>query len=139
MKLLKQPFFLIGIIALIAAIGVAVVSSAFHPSSSVLDKFEKALNNRDGKLLASCMDPKTAENTDYSAIVNEMDSLLTLMGINGEAEFEFLIGEAESVEDSEDKILPTIIVIKVDDKIIQYSTEEQRIIKIDGKEYLGNE
>ena len=139
MKLLKQPYFLIGVGSLLCAIVIAVVSTLVNPTSSVLDKFEKALNERNGKLLAECMDPNTAGDVDYSAIVNEMDSLLSLAGIDGDAKFEILISEAEKDEETDSKIVPAIIVIKVDDKIIQYSTEEQRIIEVDGKEYICNE
>lgn len=138
MKLVKQPFFLIGIGSLLCAIVIAIVSTSLHPSSAVLDKFEKALNNRDGKLLAECMDPNTTENVDYSTIASQIDSVLTLLGVEKNAEFEILIGEAE-VDDSDIQTIPAIIVIKVDDKVIHYSTETERIITVDGKEYLYNE
>lgn len=139
MKLLKQPIVWIGAGALVCAIVIAVVSTMLHPTSSVMDKFEKAINKQDANLLAECINPNGEGNMEISSLVQNMEAFLAMMGIEGEAEFEILVGNAETEEGSDVKNIPTIIVIKVNDRIVEFSTDDQRIITIDGKEYLYNE
>ncbi len=136
MKLVKQSLFLIGVGSLICAIAIAVISTLVNPHSAVLNKYEKALNEKDGDLLAECMDPSISDTTDIADITTEVQLMLALMGINGEAEFEILVAESESGEETNTKTVPAVIIIRVEDKIVEYSPTDQTIIEVDGKEYL---
>lgn len=135
MKLLKQPIVWIGAGALVMAIVIAIVTSALHPSSAVIAKYEKAMNKQDASLLAECMNPNEENLMDPSLFLQQLKAMLAMLRVNGDVEYEILIGNPDEV--GEDlKTYPGVIVIKSGDKVVYMDVANQKIITVDGKEYL---
>lgn len=151
MKLVKSPFFLIGVGSIFCAIIIAVVGSFMNPSSSLINKYEKALNQDDDDLLEECY----SEDVDSDVIDTAFASLkltLELLELDeDEVDYQILIGkaveedlEAEAVDSTEEdnddieslKSIPAVFVIKEGDDVEYIYSAEYKIAIIDGKEYI---
>ena len=155
MKLVKQPFFLIGVGAIFCAIIIAVVGTVVNPSSSsLISKYEKAWNEDDEDLFEECFSPDLDnEEVDLAlASIEMMEAWLETLEIDADdVEYQILVGEAvkeeidtEAVETTEEddsdiesmKSVPTVVVIREDDEVVYVYSAEQKIVEIDGKEYI---
>lgn len=156
MKLVKQPFFLIGMGAIVCAIAIALVGTLMNPSNSLVNKFEKAWNEDDEDLLEECFSPELDEEEIGFASMEflSVETMLALLEADeDEIEYQILVGEEEEVtvekenvesteEDGESKeeltikVVPTIVVIREDGDVIYVYSSERQIIEIDGEEYF---
>lgn len=155
MKLVKQPFFLIGVGAIFCAIIIAVVGTVVNPSSSsLISKYEKAWNEDDEDLFEECFSPDLDnEEVDLAlASIEMMEAWLETLEIDADdVEYQILVGDAvkeeidtEAVETTEEddsdiesmKSVPTVVVIREDDEVVYVYSAEQKIVEIDGKEYI---
>lgn len=159
MKLVKQPLFFVGIGAFVCAIAVAVVSMVMNPSSSLINKYEKAWNEDDEDLLEECFSSDlTNEELGYAMLdAVTIEYVLAFLEVDAdEVEYQYLIGkETEttiehgkkgSAEEGEDaveevntlvvKVIPTVLLIKEDGEVIYTLAFGKRIIEIDGEEYF---
>jgi len=153
MKLVKQPFFLIGVGAVFCAIVIAIVGTVMKPSSSLIRKYEKAWNEEDDDLFEECFSPEL-DNDQIDLLMLElttMESLFELLEIDADdVEYQILVGkevevekETEAVESTEDeeeietvKSIPAVVVVKEDGEVVYVYSEEFETAEIDGKEYL---
>lgn len=140
MKLIKQPFFFIGIGSLIIAIGIAILSSALNPSVAVLNKFEKALNKKDTKLMEKCFSPTVdKEMLDLDSMAYDMDDLTSMFGMKGKMSYEILAGEVVEETDIHGEVtkkVPTVMVFKIGDEIVNVTAEDMQLYTKGGKDYL---
>lgn len=140
MKLIKQPFFFVGIGSVLFAIVIAVVSSLLNPSVAVLNKFEKALNKGDEKLMAKCFSPSVdKELLGLDSMVSDMDSMLSMMGMKGKITYEILAGEPVEETDEDGvvtKKVPTVMVMKVAGEVVNVTAEDMELFTESGKDYF---
>ena len=140
MKLVKQPVFLAGIGAIVLAIVLAIVGTVVNPSSAVVDKFEKAMNKKDAKMLQKCFSPTLSQEAlEYATLFTSLESFTAGLTTDGEIEYEMLVGEAEELDlESEHTVkqIPCVMVFKSNGKVIYMNESTQKIVEIDGKEYL---
>ena len=136
LKLVKQPLFFIGVGSFICAIAIAITSTMIKPHYSVVNKFEKAVNEKNTELLAECISPSTVETLDVSNFTSEIETMLLFMGIEGEVEIEILVSKGDAGEEENEEIVPAVMAIKADGKIVDYQAIDGVIVEIDGKQYL---
>lgn len=155
MKLVKQPFFIIGVGSVLCAIIIAVTGTFLNPSSSLISKYEKAWNEDDEDLFEECFSPEL-DNDEVALALLELaavDEILEQLEIDADdAEYQILIGDeveasadvktenVESTEEDKDiestKSIPTIVVVREDGEVVYVYSAERKIIEIDGEEYL---
>ncbi len=156
MKLVKNPFFIIGVGSVLCAIIIAVVGTLMNPSSSLINKYEKAWNEDDEDLFEECFSPDLDNDDVESALlrIEMMEAWLETLDIDADdVKYQILIGDAVEIEDeeatesveesSEDdenvrpfKSIPTVVLIWEDDEVVYAYSAEQEIIEVDGKEYI---
>lgn len=132
MKVIKQPLLYVSIISLVLSIIVAVFSTSVKPSSMVMSKVEKALNQKDDNLMSECM--QSGREVGDSAGLQIAESLF---GIDN---WEILVGEASDngkVNGEDETVtLPYVVVMKADDEVMDISADDVRIITVNGTEYI---
>ena len=153
MKLVKQPFFLIGIGAIFCAIIIAVVGTIVNPSSSLINKYEKAWNEGDEDLFEECFSPDLdSDELELVMGLETMEAFLETLEIDADdVEYQILVGDAveeelatEAVDSTEEddsdiesmKSVPTVVVIREDGEVVYVYSAEQKIVEIDGEEYI---
>ena len=141
MKIVKQPLFLIGAVAIVLSIVFAIIGSAINPSKpAVISKYEKALRNQDVALLSECYSPTAGVSSEELAYeIASFKFILMNSNISGDVEVEYLVGASTThtnEKGQEITVIPAIRVITANGKIVSMSNDSQYIIKIGGKEYL---
>lgn len=141
LKIVKQPFFIMAVVAFVLSAVVAIVGSAVNPAkSAVIDKYAKAFQEEDVDLLSECYS-STADMEEEELALLIAAHKLVLVGkeIKGDVTVEYLYGDAkkETLEDgSEVTYIPAIKVIKSRDRVKDISLDGKAVIEVDGKEYL---
>ena len=140
MKLFKQRFFYVGVFSLLCAIAIAIVSSMLNPSVAVINKFEKAMNKGDVKLMEKCFSPSVDKDMlglDYLA--TGMQSMASMLGAKGKVKYEILTGEVVEETNEDGKVIkyvPTVTVIKVGNEVMSVSAENMELFTESGKDYI---
>lgn len=130
MKIVKQPFFLIGVGSLLCAIILAVVSTLINPSCAVIKKMEKAMNRWDSELYAECMQSGETFLTGFD------DYLYDFYGSEMNFKYLYLIGDAEEGEMEGTKEVPVVVVTKMGNQITSLYGDSITTIEENGKEYI---
>ncbi|MBE5876810.1 MAG: hypothetical protein E7290_07985 [Lachnospiraceae bacterium] len=136
-RVLKHPLSWCACGCLVAAVGVAIIGGAMHPKVSVINKFEKAMNESDKEALAECF---------YDA---DSEELAFLIGINAMTTYNeesvqtyYLYGENE-LEDTDkelgDKLYTNKVIgiMKSGGQIVDTEVSDIEIWEIEGKQYIG--
>ena len=144
MKLLKQPAFYIGLLACAGLIATVVITSMLYPSNAVVNKFEKAMSKKDAKLLQSIVLTEDGEAFDGEEFFYDWeDNLSAYYFISGEnyekLKIEILVGGEEEGQGSNEKMFPSIMVLRAEDKIFRLQGLNVQLIEKDGKQYLNEE
>lgn len=136
-RVLKHPLSWCACGCLVAAVGVAIIGGAIHPKVSVINKFEKAMNEMDVEALQECF---------YEA---DKEELAFMLGLNSMASYDseqevktyYLYGDnklEKTDEETGDKTYTNqVIEIKVSgDEIVRVVSSDVEIYEIEGKQYI---
>lgn len=139
LKIVKQPLFLGGVVAIFCSILIAIVGTVINPSqSNVINKYAKALQNRDGNLLSECYSPQVSKD-ELTWMINVYELTLNALDLTGKVQVEYLVGDEQknTLEDGREvTYIPAIRVIKVGDKVKKISLDGKTLIDVDGKQYF---
>lgn len=136
-RVLKHPLSWCAGGCLVAAIGVAIIGGAIHPKVSVINKFEKAMNEADVKALQECF---------YEADEEEVQFLLGMNALAGYGSEEavktyYFYGEnklEETDEETGEKSYSNKVIgiMKSGEEIIDTEVSDIEILEKEGKQYI---
>jgi len=134
--LLKQKFFLLGILLIAAAVAVGVLNGNMHKKMSVVSTMEKGLQKQSIRTLKKVVPPSEREK-DYS-LDEELQSVLALYRGFGIDLKQYHILQGNVIKDEEGNVIGvnTIQVYEQND-VMDISVNRLELTKENGKYYIS--
>ena len=141
--LFKQKLFICAIVAFVLSMACLVISSVSAPRDSLAGRVSTAIENKDGKLLASCFASDHQQDAEILGNYLFSDDALDLLNAYRDDQSkvkkitrEVLTGERYQNDDGTYSI-PISIVTSYDGKVESMGQSVLDVIKVDGKEYIS--
>ena len=137
-KMLKQPMLWVAAGCLVFAIVFAITGKALHPSNALVNKVEKSINKKNVEKLQECLSPELG--TGYAAeFITYSSSLWQIgYGTNEKITMTFLYDEEVEMDEEGYSSLPSSVIVRAGDNVLDVWTTDLLFQEINGKKYLCN-
>lgn len=135
-KILKQKFFLIGVLLLLIAIGVGIGNGCRLKSVKAVDTFVNAVLSGNSEKAAKAIAPSQMEKMESLGM--SMSTIVNLLGTSeklAEQDIRMLQGSVITDEEGKPASIKVVTLIPGTEKI-KISIQEMKLLEEDGKLYL---